>query len=397
MTGKLRFGIFIAPFHPNSENPTLAIERDFELVQWVDKLGYDEAWIGEHHSAGYEIIASPELFIATAAERTRHIRLGTGVSSLPYHHPLMLADRINQLDHVTRGRVMFGVGPGALPSDAIMMGIDISKQRDMMDEALDVLVPLLRGETVTRKTDWFTLENARLQMTPYSRPSVEIAVANQVSPTGARAAGRHGIGLLSIGATTAGGFNALSSNWAIAEQMARDHGKTVDRARWRLLAPIHIAETREKARENIRFGLADWLFYMTKVVALPVAPADVPDPLESLIQSGFAVVGTPDDAVAQIVRLQKQTGGFGCFMQLVHNWANWENTRQSYELFARYVIPKFQELNINREVSLEWARTNHDEFMGRSRSAVNTRVAQHIQEQGAANIAPEILKNYKGA
>ncbi len=158
MTGKLRFGIFIAPFHPNSENPTLAIERDFELVQWVDKLGYDEAWIGEHHSAGYEIIASPELFIATAAERTRHIRLGTGVSSLPYHHPLMLADRINQLDHVTRGRVMFGVGPGALPSDAIMMGIDISKQRDMMDEALDVLVPLLRGETVTRKTDWFTLE-----------------------------------------------------------------------------------------------------------------------------------------------------------------------------------------------------------------------------------------------
>lgn len=397
MTGKLRFGIFIAPFHPNSENPTLAIERDFELVQWVDKLGYDEAWIGEHHSAGYEIIASPELFIATAAERTRHIRLGTGVSSLPYHHPLMLADRINQLDHVTRGRVMFGVGPGALPSDAIMMGIDISKQRDMMDEALDVLVPLLRGETVTRKTDWFTLDNAHLQMTPYSRPSVEIAVANQVSPTGARAAGRHGIGLLSIGATTAGGFNALSSNWAIAEQMARDNGKTVDRARWRLLAPIHIAETREKARENIRFGLADWLFYMTKVVALPVAPADVPDPLESLIQSGFAVVGTPDDAVAQIVRLQKQTGGFGCFMQLVHNWANWENTRQSYELFARYVIPKFQDLNINREVSLEWARANHDEFMGRSRSAVNTRVAQHIQEQGAANIAPEILKNYKGA
>src|SRR5580658_7212566 len=207
---KLRFGAFIAPFHPLSENPTLAIERDLQLVQLMDTLGYDEAWIGEHHSAGYELIASPEAFFATAAERTRHIRLGTGVSSLPYHHPLMLADRINQLDHVTRGRVMFGVGPGALPSDAIMMGIDIAKQRDMMDEALDVLVPLLRGETVTRKTTWFTLDQARLQMTPYTRPSVEIAVASQVSPTGARAAGRHGVGMLSIGATTAGGFNALS-------------------------------------------------------------------------------------------------------------------------------------------------------------------------------------------
>ena len=212
---KMRFGAFIAPFHPLDENPTLAIERDIELVQWMDRLGYDEAWIGEHHSAGYELIASPELFIATLAERTKHIRLGTGVSSLPYHQPLMLADRINQLDHITRGRVMFGVGPGALPSDAFMMGIEVAKQRDMMDEALDVLVPLLRGETVTAKTSWFELNEARLQMTPWSRPGVEIAVASQVSPTGATAAGKHGVGLLSIGATSAGGFNALATNWAI--------------------------------------------------------------------------------------------------------------------------------------------------------------------------------------
>jgi limonene 1,2-monooxygenase len=390
----MRFGAFIAPFHAPRENPTLAIERDFELVQWMDRLGYDEAWIGEHHSAGFELIASPELFIATAAERTKSIRLGTGVSSLPYHHPLMLADRINQLDHVTRGRVMFGVGPGALPSDAVMMGIQVAKQRDMMDEALDVLVPLLRGETVNRKTDWFTLVEGRLQMTPYSRPSVEIAVASQVSPTGARAAGRHGIGMLSIGATTAGGFNALASNWAIAEQMAREHGTTVDRSRWRLVGPMHIAETREQARANVQFGLAEFLFYFTKVVALPIAPADVPDPIESLVQSGFAVVGTPDDAIAQISRLQQQTGGFGCFMQLAHNWANWENTKRSWELFARYVMPKFQDLNIRREASLEWARVNHDSFIGQARDAVSARIARHIEEKGAENIAPEILKNY---
>ncbi|HEY1753174.1 MAG TPA: LLM class flavin-dependent oxidoreductase, partial [Caulobacteraceae bacterium] len=183
---RLRFGAFIAPFHPLDENPTLAIQRDLELVEHLDRLGYDEAWIGEHHSAAYELIASPEVFIAAAAERTKHIRLGTGVSSLPYHHPFMLADRINQLDHMTRGRVMFGVGPGALSSDAYMMGIPIAKQRDMMDEALAVLVRLLRGEEVSHESDWFKLNRARLQMTPYSRPSVEIAVASQVSPTGAR-------------------------------------------------------------------------------------------------------------------------------------------------------------------------------------------------------------------
>jgi limonene 1,2-monooxygenase len=388
---KMRFGAFIAPFHPLNENPTLALERDIELVQLMDKLGYDEAWIGEHHSAGYELIASPELFIATVAERTRNIKLGTGVSSLPYHHPLMLADRINQLDHITRGRVMLGVGPGSLPSDAFMMGITVAKQRDMMDEALDVIVPLLRGEKVTAKTDWFELKDAQLQMTPWSRPSVEIAVASQVSPTGATAAGRHGLGLLSIGATSAGGFNALGSNWAICEDTAKDNGKTVDRSQWRLVCPVHIAETREKARENVRFGLEQWLYYFREVAALPLAPTDGSDPVDALIASGMAVVGTPDDAIAQIERLQQQSGGFGCFMQLAHNWANWENTRHSYELMARYVFPKFQQLNDNREASLNWARDNRPEFMGQAMMAVGSRVAQHIEKKGTENIRPEIL------
>lgn len=392
---KLRFGAFIAPFHPLDENPTLAIERDLELVQWMDQLGYDEAWIGEHHSAGYELIASPELFIATVAERTRRIRLGTGVSSLPYHHPLMLADRINQLDHITRGRVMFGAGPGALPSDAHMMGIKVAQQRDMMDEALEVIVALLRGETVTRKTDWFTLDEARLQLTPYSRPSVEIAVASQVSPTGARAAGRQGLGLLSIGATSVGGFNALASNWAICEEMAKSHGQTVDRSGWRLVGPVHIAETREQARQNVRFGLDKWIYYFREVAALPLAPMEG-DPVDALIASGLAVIGTPDDAIAQIERLERQSGGFGAFLQLAHNWAPFEQTKRSYELMARYVFPRFQELNTNRQASLEWARDNHAALLAEQVQAVGSRVVQHIQEKGTQNISPEILAMLPG-
>jgi len=387
----MRFGAFIAPFHPVNENPTLAMERDFELVKLMDDLGYDEAWIGEHHSAGYEIIASPELFIATAAERTRHIRLGTGVSSLPYHHPLMLADRINQLDHVTRGRVMFGVGPGSLPSDAFLMGIPVAKQRDRMDEALDVMVPLLRGETVTHKSDWFELHDARLQMTPYSRPSVEIAVASQVSPTGATAAGRHGLGLLSVGATSAGGFNALATNWAIAEDTAKDNGQTVDRANWRLVGPVHVAETREKARENVRFGLEKWLYYFREVAALPLAPEDGTDPVDAMIASGMAVIGTPDDCIEQIKRLEEQSGGFGAFLQMAHNWADWEETKRSYELIARYVFPEFQELNTNREASLEYASVNRPVFIGEAMAAVGARVAQHVAAKGTENVRPEIL------
>lgn len=391
MGEKLRFGTFIAPFHPLRENPTQAIERDLDLVVHLDKLGYDEAWIGEHHSAGYELIASPELFIAFAAERTRNIRLGTGVSSLPYHHPLMLADRINQLDHMTRGRVMFGVGPGALPSDAFMMGIPVAKQRDRMDEALDVLVRLLRGETVTRKTDWFELAEAKLQMTPYTRPSVEIAVASQVSPTGASAAGRHGAGLLSIGATSAGGFNALASNWAIAEQQAKASGQTMDRSKWRLVGPMHVAPTREQARAEVRFGLENWLYYFREVAALPLAPADGTDPVDALIASGMAVIGTPDDAIAQIERLQEQSGGFGAFLLMDNNWADWAAKKNSYEMIARFVAPKFQGLNENRQSSITWAAENRPRFIGEAMAAVGARVAQHIQKQGGENIRPEIL------
>ena len=389
---KLRFGAFIAPFHPLSENPTLALERDLELVQWMDQLGYDEAWIGEHHSAGYEIIASPELFIATVAERTRNIKLGTGVSSLPYHHPLMLADRINQLDHITRGRVMLGCGPGSLPSDAFMMGIPVAAQRDRMDEALADIVKLLRGETVTNKTDWYELSEARLQMTPWSRPSVEIAVASQVSPTGANAAGRHGLSLLSIGATSAGGFNALSSNWAIAEDKAKEHGHAMDRSGWRLVAPMHIAETREQARADCAHGLEQWVYYFREIAALPLVADGDGDLIDQLVASGMAVIGTPADAIAQIERLESQSGGFGCFMFMDHNWADWDRKKRSYELAARYVFPRFQNLNDNRTASLEWARDNRETFIGHARMAVGMRVAQHIQEKGVDNIRPEILE-----
>jgi len=387
----LKFGIFLAPFHRVGENPTLAIARDVELLEWLDWLGYDEAWIGEHHSAGYEVIASPEVFIAAAADRTKHIRLGTGVSSLPYHHPFMLADRINQLDHMTRGRTMFGVGPGALVSDAMMMGIDPARQRDMMDEALGVIIRLLRGETVSHESDWFTLREARLQMTPYSRPHVEIAVASQVSPTGARAAGRHGAGLLSLGATSTGGFNALSSNWAIAEDMAREHGTVVDRAAWRLVGPMHIAETKDQAVADVRFGLEKWLYYFREIANLPVAPVEAGrDPVEALIETGLTVIGTPDEAADKIQALWNQSGGFGAFLFMAHNWAPWAATKRSYELFARYVAPRFQQLNDNRESSMAWVGAHKPEFTGQAVAAVGARIAAHVQEKGVDNISPQI-------
>jgi len=383
---RLRFGAFIAPFHPPHENPYLAYRRDVELVEHMDRLGFEEVWIGEHHSAGYELIASPELFIAAVAERTRDIRLGTGVVSLPYHHPLMVADRINQLDHMTRGRVMFGVGPGSLPSDAFMMGIEVQSQRDRMDEAIGVLVPLLSGETVSHESDWFTLREARLQLRPFTEPHVEIAVASQVSPAGARAAGKHGLSLLSLGATSTGGFNALASNWQICTDKAAEHGRTIDRRNWRLVGPMHIAETKDQAREDVRHGLEDWLRYFREVAALPLAPpGGVDAAIDALNASGFAVIGGPEDAAAQLEKCWEQSGGFGVFLFLAHNWASFERTKHSYELFARYVAPRFQGLCEPLDASMEWAVKNRPAFIGALTQAIGTELQKHNQEQAARN------------
>ncbi len=386
MDRPLTFGAFIAPFHPVGQNPTLAIERDLELVVRMDQLGFHEAWIGEHHSAGYEIIASPEVAIAVLSQRTNNIRLGTGVSSLPYHQPLILADRMVLLDHITRGRIMFGVGPGALPSDAFMMGIDPADQRARMEESLEAILALLDGsELVTRKSDWFTLKDARLQLRPYTHPRFEVAVAAQVSPAGPRAAGRFGLSLLSIGATTAGGFDILGSHWLTMEERAAEFGTTVDRAKWRLVGPMHIAETEAQARKDVAFGLAQWVDYFERVAALPLAPATLdPDKLvDALMETGFAVVGTPEMAVAQIKRLVEQSGGFGTFLLMAHEWADREATLHSYELFAREVMPHFQGTLPSLVGSRDWAAENRPEFIGAVGGAIMQAITDHAAEREA--------------
>ena len=340
---ELKFGIFLSRFDHLKENPTLALERDITLIELLDSLKYDSAWIGEPHCAGVDTIGSADLFIAAAAQRTRHIQFGRGMSSVHCQHPLTLADRIMQLDHVTRVRVSYGVGFGALPTDAVMTDIGPQEQADRMLEAIEVLLPLLKGETVTRKTEWFELTAAKVQLPPFTKPMVNIAVASQTSPAGARVAGIHGLGLLSISATFAGGFNALATNWEVYARKAKEHKKNVERSSWSLVGPVHIAESREQAFDNVRHGLQEWLRYVHEVTHLPVVPSEPDiDVAQALVDNGMAVIGTADDAIQQIKRLQEASGGFGSFLQLAHSWADWQQTQRSYTLFAQHVMPHFK-------------------------------------------------------
>ena len=364
---RLRFGTFVAPFHRVGENPTLALKRDLDLIDFLDELNYDEAWIGEHHSAGWEFIASPELMIASAAARTERIKLGTGVLSLPYQHPLIVADRMVQLDHMTRGRAMLGVGPGALSSDAYMMGIDPMTQRRRMDESLGAIIALFNGEVVNMETDWFTLRDARLQMAPFSSPHMPITVASTFSPAGPIAAGKHGTGLLSVSASLTG---SIASTWSLVETTAAKAGKTVSREDWRISIPVHLADSREEALRDVA-DLSQKFQEEYFEGTLGRAPnAGAPNDIASTVARGGAVVGTPDDAIAAVERLLESTGGFGCLLLRAHEWTSWEKTKHSFELWARYVAPRFQGQLDRLEGSREWVSAHRSTIFGESSAAV---------------------------
>ena len=355
---RMKFGVFLAPFHRVGENPTLALKRDLRLIQLLDELGYEEAWIGEHHSFGRELIADPVVFMAAAAERTRRIKLGTGVLSLPYHHPLIVADRMVLVDHMSEGRAMLGVGPGALTSDAHMMGIATVEQRRMMGESLEAIMRLLRGaEPVTMKTDWFELRDARLQLNSFTDPHLPVAVATAFTPSGPTLAGRHGAGLLSV----AGVDNkAFERTWGWAEEAAQEAGQTISREHWKVVVPIHVAESRRQALAEIE----------ERYQARPYS-GDAGDPskagpglfggagtLEEQAERGSMLIGSPDQVAEAIEQIIERSGGVGGILALAHEWAGAEATNRSYELFARYVAPRFQgQLDAIRG-SRDWVEAN---------------------------------------
>jgi limonene 1,2-monooxygenase len=381
----MKFGIFLAPFHWLGENPTLGLERDLELVQWLDHLGFDEAWIGEHHSAGWETIASPEIFIATAAERTRHIKLGTGVISLPYHHPMMVADRMVLLDHLTRGRAMMGVGPGALTTDAYMLGIDPVTQRRRMDESLGIIMRLLtESEPITYESDWFTLKEARLQLGPYTRPHFPIAVAAAQSPSGMVVAGKHGVGVLSVSALRGDSFSStLKDFWGIAEEVAAEHGNTMDRGEWRIVLLVHLAESRKEAIEQARAGAARYQrdYFENTMGFDPVLDGPAEKIIDKMVEQGSWCIGTPDDLIETINRLDEESGGFGGFLVQATEFGTREQVLHSYELLARYVMPRFQGSLTHLEASQTWSADKRHELIELRKKSIQRAGSDYTQRR----------------
>jgi limonene 1,2-monooxygenase len=356
MTPPIRFGAFTPPIIKPAENPTWALQRQLELVEWFDRIGYDEAWFGEHHNGGWELIGAPEIFIAAAAERTKRIKLGTGVSSLPYHHPFLVAERMTLLDHMTRGRVILGCGPGSLAFDAHSMGIDYAGNRQRTAEAIEAIMLLLRSdEPVSMKTDWFELQEAQLHMRPFTYPHFEVSTAGTASPSGPRLAGKNGISLLTISASSPQGFEALRTTWSIVESEAAEYGQAVDRSGWRLVSFFHLADTEEQARRDVRFGLEELMRYLGVTTPMPLVtdPSNIDRSIDELNASGLMVIGTADHMVEHLEKFREQTGGFGGFLGFGHEIADREATMRSHELMMRDVVPVVNRTNVRQQKNWE--------------------------------------------
>ncbi|MBB3050846.1 limonene 1,2-monooxygenase [Prauserella isguenensis] len=327
--------------------------------------------------------------MAAAAERTRRIRLGTGVTSIAYHNPLWVAERMVLLDHLTRGRTMLGCGPGSLPSDSMMLGLTPTDTRELMEVDLDIIMRLLRGEAVTEQTRTHNLVDARLHLRPYTEPCFDIAIAAVASPTGPRLAGRHGAGLLSIGATmTQDGFDALAHHWGVVEERAAHYGQTVSRRDWRLVGLMHVAETREQAYRDVEYGIEAWFDYFQKTAAFPqmaVEGSRLREMIDFINEAGVGAIGTVDDARAQVQRLWDQSGGFGCMLLLAHEWANPAATKRSYELIAQHVMPHFQGGAVSHAdqtlAAKQRARSTREDYAAAQLQAVATMTERYEKEK----------------
>lgn len=333
----MNFGLFLQPFHHPSEDPTAALDRDLELIELLDELGYSEAWIGEHHSTGWENIASPEVFIAAAAERTGDIRFGTGVVQAGLHHPLVALDRMILLDHLTRGRVSFGLGVGGgIPSDLAVFGLSADEAGRRMQESLDAMLRLLEGDgPVTAVSDWFELHDATLQMRPYTQPHMPFAVASG-DPRNVELMGRVG-GQVLLGGTP----ERVEQVYEHLERGAISAGRRASRDHIVLSYMLHIDEDHDRAVNDFKDGaIREFYEFQVGVNGRP-EPEGTPDEwYEGYLDKH--VIGNPVHAIEKLSGIQEVSGGIGGVIFMTREWAGIEAARRSWRLFAEEVAPKFQ-------------------------------------------------------
>lgn len=352
------------PLHPAGSDLTETLDADLDQIVTLDGLGYREAWIGEHFTAGWENLAAPDLLIAKAIPLTKNIILGTGVSCLPDHDPFVLAHRIAVLDHLAKGRFYWGVGAGSFIGDFEVFGIDpkTGEQRDLTNESLEFILNLWNDPKpgLYENKRWrFKVPNPVAEVglgvhtKPYQKPHPPIGVAGITAGSGTlRIAGANGWIPMSINFITK---NVLRTHWQSVEDGALETGRTPDRSMWRVARDIYVAETTEEARRDVKEGTLarDFTEYFFKMVPRIRGNLDIfkmdkgmadSDVTPDYLLDNLWIAGSPDDVARQIRELYEYVGGFGVLLVMGHEWKPRDKWERSMRLLAEEVMPQLADL-----------------------------------------------------
>jgi alkanesulfonate monooxygenase SsuD/methylene tetrahydromethanopterin reductase-like flavin-dependent oxidoreductase (luciferase family) len=359
----MQVGYFTMPLHPSGSDIAETLESDLMQMEVLDRLGYREAWIGEHFTSVWENIPAPDQFIAAALSRTRNIVFGTGVTCLPNHDPFMIAHRIAQLDNLARGRFHWGVGSGGFPGDFEVFGFDPSTgaHRGMSRDSIDLVLQMWEDPRpgVYQHPYWrFSIPEPvpniglRFHLQPYQKPHPPIGVAG-VSPKSDTLvlAGEKGWLPLSINLVPT---EILQTHWEAVEEGARKSGRTPNRSDWRIAKEVYIAETTEQARQEVLEGTIgrDFRQYfiplMTYMKSLNLFKGEREMPDEEVtpeyLVDNVWIVGSVDDVTEKLRQLYRDVGGFGVLLAMGHEWDPYDKWINSMTLLAHQVMPQLSDL-----------------------------------------------------
>ena len=353
----MKLGMFMMPLHPPAKDRTACFDEDIEQVVRAEALGFTEAWIGQHHSVAWEPIPSNDLFIANLLPRTSTIRLGTGVSIIPHHHPVNVAVRLAFLDHLSRGRINVGFGQSGVPTDWELFDLpDPGTQGLMTLEGMDLVMKLWQSEAPFdfRGRFWHVRADepdrelgVGVMLRPYQKPHPPIAMS--VIKAGSRAAHTAGErGFIPI-STNLVPDSTLASHWDTYCAGAADAGRPPpDRGVWRIARSIFVADSDTEAWDHARAGsFAASLDYLIRILTaggvLQVMKERPDQPDEEITVeyalSKLCIIGSPATCSERLRALQEATGGFGTLLMIAHDWDDRARWTRSLDLLARTVVP----------------------------------------------------------
>ncbi len=353
----MKLGLFTMPVHPPEKSRTQCYEEDIELIVRADELGFSEAWIGQHHTLAWEPIPANDVFISNVFPRTKNIRLGTGVSIVPQHHPANIAVRLALLDHLSRGRLNCGFGQGGVPTDWELFDLPDGKTQGLMTvEGIDMVLKLWQAEAPFDFQGQFwhikiQSPNPKLGigtlLKPYQKPHPPIAMSVvKGGSMAARMAGQRGFIPVSTNLVPTA---TVADHWKTYCAGAADAGRpTPDRSIWRVSRMIYIGETNDAAWKHVLSGTfgrsCEYLIALMRdsnILNLVKHRPDLPDDdvtVEYFIKQ-LAIVGDVNEVTRQLQALYEETGGFGTLLMIGPDWDDKARWIRSMELLARQVVP----------------------------------------------------------